>query len=178
MVLAALALAVSCACVDIKPGIDPGVTPEPTAVPSHDAETTPAPTEDASATRPAETEQAGEASDLMGNIISGPEHYTRYLRFENILIYEEDDDTFLDAVIVNSYGAPISCAVDVVFDDDEGNEIARARLQTRDGNYLLVLEPGDNIVLARILTDMTLTDREYRFEYDKETEVRPISTDD
>lgn len=178
LLLAAVMLAAVSACVNIEPRIDPSVTPEPTAVPTHEAVISPAPTETASGTQPSETEDIGEASDLLGNIISGPDHYARYLRFENIVIYEEDEDTFLDGVIVNGYGLPITCAVDIIYEDEDGTEIARSRLQTRDGSYLLVLQPGDNIVFARILTDMTLTDREYRFEYDKEAGIRPLNSDD
>ena len=44
----------------------------------------------------------------------------------------------------------------------------------RDGNYLLTLRPGETVVLARILTDMTLTDRDFTFEFDMEIGVLPL----
>lgn len=162
------------ACVNTLPVLYPEISPAPTrrAVPI-----TPEPTEVAYAT-PEPTNSAGEAYDAKGVLITGAEHYTRYITFKNIVVYEEGGDTFLDGIAVNSYLSPISCAVDVVYIDDNGREIARARLQTRDGNYLLVLEPGETAVLGRILTDMTLTDRPLSLEFDKEIGIRPLRADE
>ena len=50
---------------------------------------------------------------------------------------------------------------------------AAAQLQTRDGNYLLVLAPGENVVFAHILTDMTLMDKEFTLEFDTSVGVHP-----
>ena len=175
----ALALAVFslAGCVNNGPVIIKGVTPEPTQ-----AEVTftpvPEPTEEAPSETPAPTEAPEETVDELGNIISGSDHYIRYLYFKNLVLYEEDEDTYLDGTVENTYVQAITCAVDIVFRDDEGNEIARARLQTRDGNYLLVLQPGQNTVLARILSDMSLTDLPFTLEFDKETAIRPVKPED
>ena len=177
--LIALALVFGLAgCINVAPKPDPSVTPAPTAEPTPTPEPEETPMETAETTEapePGRTLAPGEALDAMGNIISGPDHYKRYLVFENIVVYEEEGDTFVDAIIVNRYSEPINCAVDIVYTEEDGTEIARARLQTRDGSYLLSLAPGDNVVLARILTDMTLTGLPYTIEFDKETEVKPLS---
>ena len=173
---AALAMLSLAACVNNGPVVHPEKGPERG---ERAVLNTPAPKEDeefAYTTAPTEapTEVPIDAVDELGNVISGADHYQRYLTFRFILVYEEDGDTFLDGYIVNDYVKPITCAVDIVYEEDDGEEIARARLQTRDGKYLLVLEPGENVVYARILTDMTLTEREYRMEFDKDIGVDPI----
>lgn len=169
--IAALMLA---GCVNTRPIIHGGVSPEQTG---RAAINTAKPREDdamASEFVPTPKPEDESGKDALGNTISGSEHFTRYLTFRTMLVYEEDQDTFLDGIIYNDYPKAITCAIDIVYDDDEGAEIARARLQTRDGKYLLVLSPGENVIFAHILTDMTLTDREYTMEFDKEIGIRPI----
>ncbi len=165
LLAAALCLA---GCVNKAPVLHPETTPGPTRrpdtvtpVPMDEGDFTPAPTE-------------GGEYDAKGELIGGPEHFIRYLTFLNILVYEEEADTYLDGVVRNDYPTPIICAIDVVYHDDSGREIARSRLQMRDGNYLLTLRPGETVVLARILTDMTLTDRDFTFEFDMEIGVLPL----
>ena len=46
-------------------------------------------------------------------------------------------------------------------------------MQTRDGQYVLRLENGDNTLFAQIDTDMTLTDKEFRLEYSEDLNVLP-----
>lgn len=172
-VLFCVCLVISSGCVNSRPSVDSGSTPQPTRPVIRK---TPEPTELPLAS-PEPTNEVGQAYDAKGALITGAEHYTRYLTFKNIIVYEEGGDTFLDGIVQNSYISPISCAVDVVYRDGDGNEIARSRLQTRDGSYLLVLNPGETTVLARILTDMTLTDREFTLEYENEIGIRPIRKD-
>lgn len=173
----ALALLSLAGCVNNRPIKVSGVTPEPTQVV---IVFTPVPeeTETAAPETPAPSEAPEETVDEMGNIISGSDHYIRYLYFKNLVLYEEDEDTYLDGTVENTYVKAITCAVDIVFRDENGREIARARLQTRDGNYLLVLQPGQTTVLARILSDMSLTDLPFTLEFDKETAIRPVKPDD
>lgn len=168
-----LCIALCTGCVNSRPVIDADTTPQPTR---GAIRKTPEPTE-LPVSSPEPTNEAGEAYDAKGALITGAEHYARYLTFKNIMVYEEGGDTFLDGIAQNSYISPISCAVDVVYRDENGEEIARSRLQTRDGSYLLVLAPGESPVLARILTDMTLTDREFTLEFETEVGIRPIKTE-
>ena len=170
-VMVCLCVALSTGCVNSRPVIDADTTPQPTRA---QMRRTPEPTLLPIAS-PEPTNEAGEAYDAKGVLITGAEHYARYLTFKNIMVYEEGGDTFLDGMVQNSYLSPITCAVDVVYRDESGEEIARSRLQTRDGSYLLVLGPGETPVLARILTDMTLTDRDFTLEFETEVGIRPLN---
>ncbi len=173
--LLAAALCLCSACVNTKPVIHSDITAPPT---QRAGSKTPEPTEEPDLPiTPAPTSAAGEATDAMGNVIAGAEHFSRYLVFRNILVYEEYGDTFMDGIIENTYLFPITCVIDAVFDDAEGSELARARLQTRDGSYLLILPPGETVFFARVLTDTTLTNVEFRFEFDKDTVIQPITGD-
>lgn len=169
-----IALILLSACVNKGPVLIPGVTPEPTSTPAP----TPEPTEDHSTPEPTEDpagpQEQKEEYDALGERITGIDHFKRYIIFKDLVVYEEEGDTFLDGVVGNSYPDILTCAVDVVFADADGREIARARLQTRDGSYLLTLAPGDTVVLARIFTDMTLTAADFTLEFDMETGVKPL----
>lgn len=170
----ALIMLLFAACVDEKPIIHTDITPEPSARP---VVKTPDPTEAPDLVTPAPTDAPVNDTDAMGDKITGPEHFSKYLTFENLIVYEEAGDTFMDGTVKNSYPVPITCAVDIVYYNDDGEEIARARLQTRDGNYLLKLMPGETVVFARILTDMTLTDREFKLEFDTSVGIIPAKTE-
>lgn len=166
------------ACVNTRPVVHSDITAPPTQRASMK---TPEPTDvpdlpDQPAT-PIPTLSPEDTVDAMGNVIAGADHYSRYLVFRNILVYEEDGDTFMDGIIENTYIFPISCVIDAVFDDKDGTELARARLQTRDGSYHLILPPGETVFFARVLTDTTLTNVEFIFEFDKDTAIQPITED-
>ncbi|MEN6470555.1 MAG: hypothetical protein ABFC62_03710, partial [Clostridiaceae bacterium] len=81
-------------------------------------------------------------------------------------------DTFVDAVAVNVYPAPIVCAVDILF-AQEGETIASGKLQTQDGQNVLILKPGENTVYAQVNTDMTLTLMDFTLQYDEGLGVWP-----
>ncbi len=170
LILLVINAALLSACIDTAPRTV-NVTPGPTAEPL--VQETPVPTEAAEEYTPAPTEEFGVVKDALGNVINGAEHYIRYITFTDLVVYEEDGDTFLDGIINNNYPLPIVCAVDIVYCDEQEVELARAQLQTRDGNYLLVLAPGENVVFAHILTDMTLMDKEFTLEFDTSVGVHP-----
>ena len=162
----------SAACVNNGPIIRTGVTPEPTEAP---AILTPEPSGAPATDEPTDAPPDPDSEfDELGLRISGAEHFIRYIVFKDIVVYEEAGDTFLDGIAENNYPETIACAVDVVYYDEFGREIARARLQMRDGSYLLLLAPGENAILARIPTDMTLTDKEFKLEFKMDTGIKPV----
>ena len=173
--LAVLMLLSCTACVNNGPTIHPELTPAPTDPVLTEAPEQSEPPEDTPAPTEAVTAAPAERFDALGEAITGTEHFIRYIVFKSITVYEEEGDTFLDGIAENSYPETITCSVDVVYYDDDGGEIARARLQTRDGSYLLLLAPGETVVLAHILTDVTLTDRDFVLEFNMEVGVRPIN---
>ena len=115
----------------------------------------------------------GCVDDKNGLLIVGEEHFQQYISFKNIQVYEQCGDTFMDAVAVNEYPDTLVCALNIRFFDEDGTEIASGRVQTRDGQYVLRLENGDNTLFAQIDTDMTLTDKEFRLEYSEDLNVLP-----
>lgn len=170
---ALLALAMAClcmgGCVNTASVIDPAVTipPEPTP--------TPAPTPEPTAAGSVELNMAdlSSAYDELGVLISTADHFEQYITFRNIQVYEQHEDTFMDAIAVNEYPHTLVCAVDITFFDEEKNIIADSHVHTRDGQYVLRLQPGDNTVFAAIDTDMTLTDKEFTLDFSEGLDVLP-----
>lgn len=158
-------------CIRAKPVLMPEYTPPPEAAPTPEITPTPEPT-----LTPQPTPEAGEdidpLHDALGEWISGVDHYKQYLEFKNIQVYEQCDDTFVDAVVVNTYPQRILCAASVSFTEEE-ETVAAGKLQTRDGQYALALEPGETTVFAQIDTDMGITALDYRIEYDETLGVMP-----
>ena len=146
-------------CVNTGAHIVPSVTipPESTQPP----EPTPSPTPE-----PVQVEEMADLSsayDKNGLLIVGEEHFQQYISFKNIQVYEQ----------CGEYPDTLVCALNIRFFDEDGTEIASGRVQTRDGQYVLRLENGDNTLFAQIDTDMTLTDKEFRLEYSEDLNVLP-----
>lgn len=174
ILLSALALLASlCGCIDAKPVCREDITPPPAATVAPEVTDEPEPTVAEPTDTPAPTMPPADAADALGNPISGAEHFMRYITFKDLIVYEQEGGTFLDGIVSNAYPEPITCAVSIVYYDEGGGVLARAQLQTRDGKYLLVLEPGDTVVYAHILTDITLTGLEYVLEFDASTGIHP-----
>ena len=173
----ALALALCGGCIADEPILVPAYTLPPTPSPTPDP--TPVPTESAPpAAVPEATPVEASGYDMLGKRISGADHYKAYLRFENIQVYEQCEDTFLDMMLLNEYPAAILCALTVRFyekAEGEGEPVAEGELQTRDGQYVLLLQPGENPLYAQINTDMTLTALPFTLEYSEELGVYPAA---
>lgn len=139
----------------------PAPTPMPTPTPQPSLEPTP------------EAMKQIDVYDELGAFITGTEHFKRYISFENIQVYEQAEDTFVDMQAVNAYPQTIACALYMRFTDEEGEVIAECRLQTQDGQYLLWLKPGINTLYAQVPTDMRLTGLDFTIEYDESIDVLP-----
>jgi len=176
LLLALMCLCLSGCVVNTAAVLQPETTlaPEPTIiVPTPLATSTPAPLANPTPTLGGEAAGVDTVYDAMGEYISGAAHFQRYLTFENIQVYEQEEDTFLDAVIVNAYPQTLVCALDVAFKTKDGDDLASARTQTRDGQYVLRLAPGKNIIFAQIDSDVTLTDKPFDFIYNDSLGVLP-----
>lgn len=96
-------------CIRERPVLLPEYTlPTPMPEPTPDPTPEPIPT-------PEPTPTATPEFDALGRFVSSNLHYTQYVSFEMIQVYEQAEDTFLDAVAVNSYPETLVCAVDVHF---------------------------------------------------------------
>ena len=166
IILIVLAAIVS-GCVSTRPILmsqyPPAQTPRPSLVPDQ-------PTPMPSAT-PSNDPLSG--LDALGNTVSGPEHYKKYLAFRNMQVYEHNGDTFFDAVVESSDPEPIVCAMEIRF-YEEGEQVALAKIHTGDGQYMLVFPPGETAVYARVDTDMTLIQLDYELSYDDTVNVIPM----
>ncbi len=182
--LAALIAALTfCGCVRFESTIDPDSTippdveeieetpieEQPTPTPEATAEPTPEPTP--------ETVQQIDVYDELGAFITGSDHYKRYISFENIQVYEQEEDTFVDMQAVSTYPKAILCALYMQFTDETGEIVAECRLQTQDGQYLLSLQPGTTTLYAQVPTDMSVTDLDFTLNYDESVDVAPEITE-
>lgn len=159
-------------CIDTRPALVPAYTmpPEPTPAPTPSPTPTPTPSP-----TPEPTPSPTPLIDVTGADIEDMAHFERYLSFRNIQVYEQCEDTFVDAVIVNEYPQTIMCAVTIAFYEEEGGEmVAEGRMQGMDGAYVLLLAPGSNTVYAQIDTDMRLTAMPFRLNYDASLGVLPV----
>ena len=165
--LALLAPALS-GCLETRPTLVPESTlPVPTA------QVTETPQASATPTAPPITPSAAPAYDLNGKHISGVTHFEQYLLLRNVQVYEQEEDTFVDAIVRNDYPETIVCAAVAAFYDETGELVAQGRLQTRDAQYVLVLPPGETTLFAQVDTDMALTDLTFSILFDEELGVQP-----
>ena len=169
LLAAGLMAAVLCGCVRFESTVDPSVT-----MPQ---ETEPVPVEEAEPFPTPEEVQQIDVYDELGAFITGSDHYRRYISFENIQVYEQEEDTFVDMQAVNAYPKAVLCALHMRFTDETGEVVAECRLQTQDGQYLLSLEPGSNTLYAQVPTDMRITGLDFTIEYDESVEVLPDITE-
>lgn len=171
-ILLALILVCLCmsGCINTSAVIDPSATmpPEPTATPAPTPEATPA-------VETVELDMAdlSSAYDELGQLISTADHFEQYITFRNIQVYEQHEDTFMDAIAVNEYPDTLVCAVDITFFDEDESVIASSHVHTRDGQYVLKLQPGDNTIFATIDTDMALTDKQFSLSFNDGLDVLP-----
>ncbi len=151
-------------CLSAKPKLNPEYTPvAPPSVQPLATEGVPS---------PSPTEEQPQ-NDALGRPVEGEEHYTQYLTFNDVQVYEQASDTFVDAYISNSYPKAILCAVTIRFLSSDGEEVASGNLRTTDGQYLLRLDPGDTTVYAQINTDTSLLSLDFKLEYDAQVGIRP-----
>ena len=155
------------ACVDARPYLVPGQEMEESEdnTPEPEVSATPSVTED-------EDTDAFSGVDALGNAISGPEHYRQYLQLKNIQVYEECDDTFIDADLVSTYPKPLICAIEIVFYRD-GIQIASSNLQTRDGKYVLSVAEGSTAVYGQVDTDISVTNLYFKIIFNEDVDVAP-----
>ena len=173
MIASAMVMAfILAGCTDISPRLDPGVTPPP--APDTAAPFTEAPTPELSdEPLPELTTAPDELVDVLGNVIYGSDHYERYISFSDILVYEQNGETFVDLTVENSYPKLILCAVNIAFYNADGSIIASSSLQMPDGSFMLALPGGKTRLFARVLTDTVLTDKPFRLIFDQQTGVKP-----
>lgn len=175
ILLTGLCLLLSGCVVHTGAQLQPEITLPPAATPTPAVTPTPSPTPTEAAASAAPIPGVDTRYDALGAYVSDASHFQQYLAFNMVQVYEQEEDTFLDAIAVNDYPSTLVCAMDVVFYDAEGAEVNRARIQTQDGQYVLRLQPGETVLYAQISTDITLTDMEFALEFNDTLGVLPAS---
>lgn len=158
-----------CGCVSQRPVADPRITPVITLPPTPPP--TPAPT-------PSPTPEPLGGTDKLGNQISGTDHFKQYITLADIQVYEYDGDTFVDAVAISAYPEPINCALNITFFSQQKDELASGRFQTGDGQFMLVLNQGENRIFAQIDTDTTLLKLDFEIKFNESVTVGPVAVAD
>ena len=87
---------------------------------------------------------------------STPRNYWDDLLFKDVLVYEHNGDTMVDAVIISSYPGTLVGVLEITWSDEEGT-VATGRFTDGWGQEVLYLEQGENRVYARADTDMSVT---------------------
>ncbi len=154
-----------CSCVGSRSKLVPSSTLAPTVIPTLEATAEPtivptAPVIDRS-------------TDLFGKSVQGANHFEQYIKYFNIQVYEQCDDTFVDMKIENSYLAPLKLGLKITFFDKTGLEVASAMFQSQNGQYAMVLPQGESTVYAQVNTDTTITDFDFRIDFDTAFAVMP-----
>ena len=137
-------------CDHAEPAIVGTPTPAPTATPEPE---------------PFTLSVTGEAlpTDLLGAAIVGEDHYTQYLSFGDIRVYEYQNDTFLDGIVVNAYTLPLECRIEAVYYNKDGKMIGRGELHLADGSQ--VLPVGSSRIYAELATDVDVREKDFVLEY-------------
>lgn len=159
--------AVFTGCTDFEPELRPEYTLPPEETPS------PPPTPEPTAEPTPEPTAAELIVDANGEVVSDAGHFKQYVTFRNIQVYEQEDDTFVDCIAVNSYPETILCAIGVAFYDADGTIVAKTMLQTRDAQFALELTPGETTLYGQVDTDMTLTDLDFELVFDDSFGIQP-----
>ena len=139
-------------CDNAEPEIVGTPTPGPTSTPE------PAPFTLAVTGAPA-------AADQLGSEIVGEDHYTQYLSFGDIRVYEYGTDTFLDGIAVNAYPVSLDTEIRIAYYDKDGKLIGRGTLHDAEGNT--AIPSGSSRVYAEIATDVDVRLLDFALEYVK-----------
>ncbi len=119
LLAAGLMAAALCGCVRFESTVDQSVTmPQETTGVEAEPSTTPEPTAEPTAEPTPDEVQQIDVYDELGAFITGSDHYRRYISFENIQVYEQEEDTFVDMQAVNAYPKAILCALHMRFTDE------------------------------------------------------------
>lgn len=154
-----------CSCVGSRSKLDPNITLQPALTPTLEATLEPT----IIPTMPA----IDRTVDLLGKSVQGANHFEQYIKYFDIQVYEQHDDTFVDMKIENSYLASLKLGLKITFFDDGGTEVASAMFQSQNGQYAMVLPQGISTVYAQVNTDTTITDFDFRIDFDSTFAVMP-----
>ena len=154
-----LVLCTVCACASQEAHLI--YLPEQTPTPA--AQETPTPSPEPEPLELAPIEGEGFTMDENGlPILNAQTHYfDYYLSVSNLRVYEQNDETLLDATITNSFTDVLTGGLRISFYDESGMLYGYGDLQTAAGP--LKLFPGENRVYADVLTEVDVQQMDFVF---------------
>ena len=159
LIVFVLVLCTICACTSQEAHLI--YLPEQTPTPAAKETPTPSPAPEPLELAPIEGE--GFSIDENGlPILNAQTHYYEYyLSIGNLRVYEQNDETLLDATITNAFGDVLSGGLRISFYDGSGMLYGYGDLKTAEGP--LRLFPGENRVYADILTEVDVQEMDFVF---------------
>lgn len=94
---------------------------------------------------------------------TAPVDYWQCLALEDVFVYEQEGETYVDAVIVSDCEQTLVGVLELRWADESG-PVAAARLVDGAGEELLYLKPGKTRVYGTARTDMPVTMLEFTLE--------------
>lgn len=152
LLAAGLMAAALCGCVRFESTVDPSVTmPQETTGVEAEPSPTPEPTAEPTAEPTPEEVQQIDIYDELGAFITGSDHYRRYISFENIQVYEQEEDTFVDMQAVNAIQRPYSARCICALQTKRERWLQSAGCKRRTGNICFRLSRAATRFMPRCL---------------------------
>lgn len=108
---------------------------------------------------------AGEGFTMDENglpVLNAQTHYFEYyLSVSNLRVYEQNDETLMDATITNSFSGVLTGGLRISFYDESGMLYGYGDLKTAAGP--LKLFPGENRVYADVLSEVDVQGMDFAF---------------
>ena len=157
LLLVLLALALLCACAAQKAYLID--LPEQTAAPTVPVSPTPSPEPESIEVAPIEDEGFQTDSNGLPILDEQTHYYDYYLTIANFRMYEQNEETLIDAVILNSYQRTLSGALRIEFFDENGIRYGYGDFYTASGGLKLL--PGENRVYCDVRTEVDVQQMAY-----------------
>lgn len=154
LLLIGLALVLVCACAAQKAYLID--LPEQTAAPT--VPVSPTPTPDPEPLVIAPIEDAGFLTDSNGlPILDEQTHYFEYyLTLANFRLYEQNEETLIDATIQNSFQKTLTGSLRIIFTGEDGIQYGFGDFYTASGTLKLL--PGETRVYCDVRTEVDVKD--------------------
>ena len=133
----------------------------PEQTPAPIVEASPSPTPDPEPLEIAPIEDEGFLTDSNGLPILNEQthYYDYYLTIANFRLYEQNEETLIDATILNGYPKTLTGNLRIVFTGDDGIQYGFGDFYTAGG--ALKLLPGENRVYCDVRTEVDVKDMPY-----------------
>lgn len=133
--------------------------PEQTAAPTVAASPTPTPVPEPLEIAPIEDDGFTVDSNGLPILNEHTHYYDYYLAIQNMRLYEHNDETLIDAVILNSFPRTLVGELRIVFRGADGIQYGFGDFATATGTLKLL--PGENRVYCNVRTEVDVQQMEY-----------------